>query len=97
MSFEQGVFPLDLRQGIITVHARLYGPRACRLIRVALDTGASYTVISPRIISELGYGAKKYKHRVDMTTASGAIAAPLVTLKAIQCLGQKINAFRTIL
>ena len=94
MSFEPGVFPLDVRQGIITLHARLYGPQACRLIRVALDTGASYTVISPRIISELGYGSKKYKRRVVMTTASGTIAAPLVALNAIQCLGQKISAFR---
>jgi len=87
-------FPLDLSLGIITVHARLYGPRVCRLIRLGLDTGASSTVISSRLILELGYDLKNSRSHADLTTATGGIAAPLITLRQFHCLGKKIPRFR---
>lgn len=48
-----------------------------------LDTGASYTVITPRLAEKLGIVVTPETPRISLVTANGPIKAPLVKLKNI--------------
>ncbi len=48
-----------------------------------LDTGASYTVITPRLADKLGIVVTPETPRISLVTANGPIKAPLVKLKNI--------------
>ena len=39
-------FPFDSQQGLIIVHAELWGPSGSAVIRLALDTGATGTLVN---------------------------------------------------
>ena len=45
---------------LMIVHARLWGPRggAPYLLRLAIDTGATHSLVLPEIIDELGYSPR---------------------------------------
>ncbi|WP_373533251.1 TIGR02281 family clan AA aspartic protease [Vampirovibrio sp.] len=48
-----------------------------------VDTGSSYTVITPRLAQKLGVVISKDTPKVPLITANGPITAPLITLKNI--------------
>lgn len=48
-----------------------------------LDTGSSYTVITPQLANKLGVVITASTPRISLVTANGAIQAPLVKLKNI--------------
>lgn len=54
-----------------------------------VDTGASYTVITPRMAEKLGIVITRETPRVSLLTANGPLKAPLVTLKNIS-IGQVV-------
>lgn len=56
---------------------------------MALDTGATYTMIPWDIAEALGYEPALSQRRVDIITASGIQKAPLVTLNSISVLGKE--------
>lgn len=94
MPFSRDAYPLDLTFGIIIVHARLGGPKGRRLIRMVLDTAATDTVITPRIISDIGYDPAKSRQKLEMATANGMIFAPLLRIESLQCLGRTVKAIQ---
>lgn len=48
-----------------------------------LDTGSSYTVITPRLAAKLGVAITPETPRISLVTANGPIKAPLVKLRNI--------------
>jgi len=52
-------------------------------IRMALDTGATYTMIPWKTAEILGLEPELSKERIEIITASGMEKAPLVTLNSI--------------
>jgi predicted aspartyl protease len=58
-----------------------------RRIRVALDTGATYTMIPWEIAEALGYKPEMSKEKVTLITASGVETAPLNRDKEDKVLG----------
>lgn len=48
-----------------------------------VDTGASYTVITPRMARKLGIAVTDETPRITMTTANGPVRVPLVTLRNV--------------
>ena len=49
-------------QGIIVVWARLEGPNGYRDVQLAVDTGATMTLVLPAVLDSLGYGARDGDH-----------------------------------
>lgn len=78
--------PLDLRKSIIPVHVLVKGPKASQIIRMALDTGASYTTIPNVVASYLGCDVNAGS-RMEIFTASGIEYVSLVRLRSLTCLG----------
>jgi aspartyl protease family protein len=56
-------------------------------VRLALDTGATRTLINESIIRVVGYPAKDMSETVQITTGSGIESTPLIVLSRIAALG----------
>ena len=76
-------------QGLIIVPVEVWGPTGSAVLRLALDTGATITVLSVAMLVALGYDPALSQARVQLTTGSGVEYAPRVTLSRIRGLDQE--------
>ena len=79
----------NARHGLIVVIARLFGPGGDRAVRVAIDTGASATIISTQILTLIGYDPSAAPHKVQITTGSRVEVATRLTIDKIESLGHE--------
>ena len=86
-------FSFDPQQGLIFVSAELWGPNGSAVRRLALDTGATFTVVNIGMLVALGYDPALITDRIQVTTGSGVEFVPRVTLDRIMALGQKRTEF----
>jgi predicted aspartyl protease len=77
---------------LIVVETRIWGSGGDRVLRLALDTGASTTLINPAILVAIGHDPTTAPQRVQITTGSGVAFVPLLSIDRIGALGQtRIN------
>ena len=74
----------------VRLWAVFYGPAASKAVFSALATGASYVIIPPFLMTQLGYQPQGAGRYLPMTTASETVRAPLITLDAISLVGYRI-------
>jgi len=84
-------FPLPTDPKVIIIPIRIAGPKSERYVRVILDTGATYTMISPEVLEETGYNLAKPIRQVNITTASGIEKAPFYVISGIEILGHLLK------
>lgn len=61
-----------------------------------VDTGASYTVITPQTARALGVDLTDDLQTVPVTTANGTVEAPLVTLKQVSLGGMQVQNVQAV-
>ena len=82
----------DPKSSIIVITPTLIGIDGRRKkIDMALDTGATYTMIPWDIAEVLGYAPESSKERIELITASGVEKSPLITLDSISILKKNAN------
>ena len=81
--------PFDPQQGLIVIPAELWGPSGSAVLRLALDTGATATLVNIAMLVGVGYDPALAPTRVQVTTGSGVEYVPRVTLSRIRALGQE--------
>jgi predicted aspartyl protease len=86
-------FPFEPDEGLVIVKAELTGPSATAVVRLALDTGATSTLINAAILTSLGYDPAKSPDRIEVTTGSGLEYVPQVVLSGIKVLGKRRSGF----
>lgn len=86
-------FPFDSSPGLIIVPAKLWGPHGDIIVRLALDTGATYSLVGFELLKLLGYDPDLSPTRVQITTASGAENVPQVIIEKVEVLGQERRQF----
>lgn len=86
-------FAFDPDDGLVIVNAELTGPSGSAIVRLALDTGATSTLVNAAILTSLGYDPAISLDRVEVTTGSGLEYVPQVVLSAIKVLGQTRTDF----
>ena len=90
-------FRFDTKTPIIILTILLEGQsRSKQKIKVALDTGATYTMIPWETAEILGLEPELSKERIEIITASGVEKAPLVTLRSIVVLGKRIERVEVV-
>ena len=89
-------FPFDPQQGLITVRAELWGPTGSAVLRLAIDTGATGTVVNVGMLVAIGYDPALVPDRVQVTTGSGVEFAPRVVLDRIMALRQERTGFSVL-
>jgi len=88
--------PFDPKEGLIVVPTRLRGPSGDTVVRLALDTGATGSVVSSDVVVLLGYDPATAPERVRMTTGSGVEFAPRVVIEKIEALGEEQQNFPVV-
>ena len=86
----QRLFDPRLNLIALDVRADGIGERSVSL-RMVLDTGASFTIISWSAAEALGYHPERSPDRMQFMTGSGRAAAPVFTVKAIEAVGVRLG------
>lgn len=79
--------------GLVIVRAELFGPSGTTLLRLALDTGATSTLISVGPLASVGYDPALVSDRVQVTTGSGVEYVPRVPAIRLRALGRERAPF----
>ena len=88
----------DPESSVIVITPTLIGTNGKKKkIDMALDTGATYTMIPWEIAEVLGYTPGLSKKRIELITASGVEKAPLITLNSISLRKKKVKDVKTII
>jgi hypothetical protein len=77
-------FPFDARRGLVIVRAELFGPTGSIVLRLALDTGATGTMVNIGPLATVGYDPSLTPERVQVTTGSGVEFVPLITISELK-------------
>ena len=85
--------PFNPAGNSIPVSVRLFGPDSDARVRLALDTGATYTMISRETAAELGYDLTAVDGALPLITASGTETAAVINLERIEALEQERRNF----
>ena len=83
----------DAQRGLVVVAAELEGSFGSAFIRLAVDTGATSTLINAAILVSLGYDPGASTERVQVTTGSGVEFAPQINLRRIKALAREYLSF----
>jgi predicted aspartyl protease len=86
-------FPFNSHQGLILVKAELWGPAGNAAVMLAVDTGATGTLVSQTRLIQLGYDPVAAPTRVQITTGSGVVFVPRFEVMKIVSLGQERQDF----
>ena len=81
---------------IIVLKPLLFGPNGKCRVEMALDTGATFTMIPWNIAEHLGYDPAAISERVIITTASTIEKAPLITLEGIKVFDVEIKSIKVV-
>lgn len=82
-------FPFNARRGLIVLQAELFGPSSSILLRLALDTGATSTLINAGPLTAIGYEPSLAPLHVQVTTGSGVEYMPRLLLSRFKVMGQE--------
>ena len=85
--------PFDDELGVVVVPAELFGPSGSVVLRLALDTGATRTMVNVGLLVLLGYDPSMVSDRIEVTTGSGVEYVPSVVVDRISTLGQQRDLF----
>jgi predicted aspartyl protease len=88
--------PFDAQRGLVIVQAAVDGPSGTGVLRLALDTGATGTVINAGMLVALGYDPALVPERIQITTGSGVEFVPRVSLQKLVALGQERTNFSVL-
>lgn len=83
----------DPEAGAVIVPARLLGPDAEVVARLALDTGATLSVLNWELVVFLGYDPGILPARIQIVTASSVEFVPQIAIEQIETLGKERRNF----
>jgi predicted aspartyl protease len=86
-------FPLGTSGGLIIVSARVTGPAGDAVIRLALDTGATVSMVNWEVLVLVGYDPASSSERLRVTTGSGVEYVPRLDVQSVEALGQRRDDF----
>ena len=81
---------LDPGAGLITVEVEIFRRAKSRVVRMALDTGATYLMVPWHVLEVLRYSPARVRQKISITTASGIEIAPLLILDKVKVLGKTV-------
>lgn len=74
----------------------LFRGKTPKLLKMVLDTGATYTVIPAKAAVAMGCDPARSRRRIQMVTASGVEYVPLVVVPKVHCLGVEVTKLEVV-
>ena len=78
----------------IQFEVEVRGPLGVAKVDMALDTGATLVVIPTSVAHSLGYSIYQPEDTLPLTTPSGLVYAPIITLSSVEALGAVATGIR---
>ncbi len=89
-------FRFDTAAGVIMCKAELVHGRRSLFIKLAVDTGASFTMISIESALAIGLNPSRAKRHIEITTAGGVVITPIIQIPRFRCFGIEIEKMEAI-
>lgn len=89
-------FKFNADYGLVYVRVKVVNDDREVILNLALDTGASGTIISAKKLREVGYNLDNPEDEVYITTGSGLIFVPKITIDKLKALGKEKANFVVI-
>ena len=86
-------YSFNPHRGLVVVQAEVFGRSGSIVLRLALDTGATGTMINVAPLATIGYDPSLAPDRVQVTTGSGVEYAPRVSVIRIKAMAQERSNF----
>ena len=86
-------FAFNPQRGLVIVRAEVFGPTGSAVLRLALDTGATRTLIDSAALVAIGYDPAASTDHVQVSTGSGVESSAIVEIKRIVALGHDRQSF----
>ena len=83
----------DLQERLIIVPARISGPAGDTIVRLALDTGASSTLVNTEVMVLLGYDPAAAPDRIEVTTGSGIEFCARLSVERMEAVERILGPF----
>ena len=90
------VFPLDPNHPLIPIDVLLEGPKGRQFVRMALDTGATYTMAPVSTLLAIGYDPATSDRRVEFIAVGSVEYRPVIRLHAIEALGISLKGIEIV-
>ena len=84
-------YRFDPKAGLVLVKTKFYGPRGDTVVNLALDTDATWTLISWETAVLVGYDPASIQQRTPITTGSGVEYCPKLNLQRVEALGKMVK------
>jgi len=88
--------PINKETYIIFLEAELISAFGRYKLNIALDTGATFTMIPWDIAERLGYDPTRSAERIIITTASSIEKAPLITVERMKVLNVEVANVKVV-
>lgn len=89
-------FQFKADYGLVYVRVKIHCADTEIILNLALDTGASGTIISAKKLREIGYNLDNPEDEIYITTGSGLIFVPKITIEKLTALGKEVSDFEVI-
>ena len=86
----------DGSQGLILVRAEVSGPQQTAILRLALDTGATRTVLGASAVTTIGYDCGPSAKQTKLTTGSGVETVAIVEVARLQAMGIQVAPLQVL-
>ena len=80
-------FPFNPKQSLILCHAELVSHTITLSLKMAVDTGATYTMIPIEAALALGCAPTRARRVIEITMGSGIAHVPIVTIPTFRAFG----------
>ena len=87
---------LAISPDILICAAMIKSKNGQRILRLAVDTGASFTIIPPNMLLQIGLDAAQSGEKETMITANGLVYAPVVEIPLFGALGIELHGFKVL-
>lgn len=89
-------FLFDPKQSLIICHGEIIGPKMELSVKMALDTGATYTMIPVEAALAAGRDPSRSRKKIEITTGSGIEYVPLIVIPEFRAFGVRIKNLEVI-
>jgi len=84
-------FKISPKQGVIVCHAEIVGSAIDLTLKMALDTGATYTMIPTEAAIAIGCRPLESKRKLKVTMGNGTDYVPVITIPKFRAFGVEIR------
>ncbi len=88
--------PFPSRSGLIIVRAEVSGPAGRINAELALDTGATTSIIDDKILRAAGHDPDASSDHTSVMTGAGKVAAPRLMINRLTALGRHAIGLRVL-